>query len=242
MSRIRTIKPEFFKHEFLFDAESETGLPLRLAFAGLWTCCDREGRFHWRPRALKTDILPYDDVDFARVLDALATRGFVVRYTSGGREYGMVPGFSRHQVINNRESASDIPAPCEPFDNNEELTREPRVPDASSTRHGLAQGEGKGREGEGDSEAEASGSFAADPVKAIFDAGIQVLTGTGTPERQARAFLGKLRKDHPGQDGEILLAIMDCGKAGAVDPIPWITARLVPRKPLFDLSNFGATQ
>ena len=27
MARIRTIKPEFFKHEDLFDAEKETGLP-----------------------------------------------------------------------------------------------------------------------------------------------------------------------------------------------------------------------
>lgn len=84
-----------------------------------------------------------------------------------------------------------------------------------------------------DSEAIASGSFAADevdPVKAVFDAGIQVLTKAGTPERQARTFLGKLRKDNPGQDGLILAAIMDCGRAGAVDPIPWITARLVKPK------------
>jgi hypothetical protein len=30
MSRIRTIKPDFFTHEDLFDAEQESGLPLRL--------------------------------------------------------------------------------------------------------------------------------------------------------------------------------------------------------------------
>ncbi|GAA4169527.1 hypothetical protein [Shinella granuli] len=82
MARIRTIKPEFFKHEGIFDAEQETGLPLRLAFAGLWTQCDREGRFAWRPRQLKVDILPYDELDFLRVLDALATRGFIVKYAS----------------------------------------------------------------------------------------------------------------------------------------------------------------
>jgi hypothetical protein len=34
MARIRTIKPEFFRHGGLFDAEIETGLPLRVAFAG----------------------------------------------------------------------------------------------------------------------------------------------------------------------------------------------------------------
>ena len=58
--RIRTVKPEFFQHEGLFDLEQFSGLPIRVAFAGLWTCCDREGRFKWRSRQLKTDILPYD--------------------------------------------------------------------------------------------------------------------------------------------------------------------------------------
>lgn len=143
MPRIRTVKPEFFKHEALFEAEQETGLPLRIAYIGLWTQCDREGRFLWRPRPLKLDILPYDELDFSRVLDALATRGFIVRYTSGNREIGVIPSFPLHQVINNRESASKLPPPPE---NIEEFdaspTRAPRVTHA-------ACGEGKGREGKG---------------------------------------------------------------------------------------------
>lgn len=53
MSRIRTVKPELFKHEELFDAEQNSKLPLRLAFIGLFTVADREGRFKWRPRTLK---------------------------------------------------------------------------------------------------------------------------------------------------------------------------------------------
>lgn len=73
MARIRTIKPEFFRHAGLFDLEQETGLPLRVAFAGLWTAADREGRFAWKPRELKLDCLPFDLVDFSRVLDALST-------------------------------------------------------------------------------------------------------------------------------------------------------------------------
>ena len=31
MSRIRTVKPELFKHEELFDLERETGLPIRIS-------------------------------------------------------------------------------------------------------------------------------------------------------------------------------------------------------------------
>ncbi len=141
MGRIRTIKPEFFTHEALFDAEAETGLPLRLAFAGLWTQSDRDGRFLWRPRTLKSAIMPFDEVDFGRVLDALLTRGFLVQYVSEGREIGVIPSFGRHQVINHRESASTLPAPPE---NTQEIdawgTREPRAGHA-------ARGEGKGREG-----------------------------------------------------------------------------------------------
>lgn len=161
MARIRTIKPEFFKHETLFDAEQETGLPLRLAFAGLWTVCDREGRFEWRPRAIKTDAMPYDDVDFSRVLDALTTRGFVVRYRVDGKEFGHVPGFSRHQVINGRETDSKLPPPPELIEYDDKSTPEPRVNHASTTRHDLAHGEGKGREREKEKEGEVKNAAAA---------------------------------------------------------------------------------
>ena len=78
--RIRTIKPEFFHHEGLFEAELETKLPIRVAFAGLWCIADREGRFKWEPRRIGVQVLPYDGVDFSRVLDALTTRGFVFKY------------------------------------------------------------------------------------------------------------------------------------------------------------------
>jgi hypothetical protein len=109
MARIRTIKPEFFRHAALFDAEQETGLPLRVAFAGLWTVADREGRFNWRPRELKLDALPHDLVDFARVLTALETHGFIRRYEVEGHVYGVIPSWHDHQVINTREAKSVIP-------------------------------------------------------------------------------------------------------------------------------------
>jgi len=141
MGRIRNIKPEFFIHEQLFELEQQTGLPLRLAFIGLWTQADRDGRFAWRPRALKTQILPYDDVDFSRVLNALATRGFLVKYASfsgippdtGGCEYGWIPAFKDHQFINNKEKPSTLPDPkkCNII---EDVTREPRVSHAMTTR------------------------------------------------------------------------------------------------------------
>ena len=148
MGRIRTVKPELFKHGELFDAEQESGLPLRLAFIALFTCCDRAGRFKWRPRELKVDCLPHDTLDFSRVLDVLATRGFVVRYAdTAGVEYGCIPSFGRHQVINNREKDSELPSPTETGI----VTRDARVDDATTTRtQGKGkEGNGKGREQEG---------------------------------------------------------------------------------------------
>ena len=62
--RMRQIKPSFFKNEALFDLERETALPIRVAYAGLWTVCDKEGRFEWKPRTLKSDVLPFDDATF----------------------------------------------------------------------------------------------------------------------------------------------------------------------------------
>lgn len=100
------MKPEFFGHEGLFDLEHETGLPLRLAFCGLWTVCDREGRFAWRPRTIKRDVLPYDDVDFAAVLDALHRGGFVHRYQVDGEDLGHVPSWPKHQKPHHKEPPS----------------------------------------------------------------------------------------------------------------------------------------
>jgi hypothetical protein len=143
MARIRTVKPELFRHESLYEAEIKTNLPLRLAYIGLFTACDREGRFKWKPRALKLDVLPYDQIDFLRVLDALVTHGFIVKYENEGDEFGCIPTWSQHQVINNRESTSLIPS----LEESTICTHEARVVDASVTPLVRTQVEGKGREG-----------------------------------------------------------------------------------------------
>jgi hypothetical protein len=130
MARIRTIKPDFFRHLELYQAEIETGLPLRVAFAGLWTVADREGRFRWQPAVLKLDVLPFDNLDFSRVLDACLTRGFVVKYEVKGLQYGLIPTFKKHQIVNNREKESILPEPENTTDIIEDLTRASRVPHA----------------------------------------------------------------------------------------------------------------
>jgi hypothetical protein len=175
--RIRTIKPEFFTHEGIYEAEIATGLPLRLAFIGLWCAADREGRFKWEPRRLGVSILPYDSIDFSRVLDALSTRGFVVNYRVGDAIFGCIPSFTRHQVINNRESDSSIP---EPSMGESIISQCERVPHACLTRASREKAEGKGREGE------RKEGIVAVPAHASANASIEAKTPTakGKPESQ----------------------------------------------------------
>ena len=109
--RIRTVKPEFFVHAELADLERDVGLPVRLAFIGLWCAVDRDGKFKWNPRRLGVQILPYDNVDFEVIMDALESAGFIEKYEVDNKTYGCVPSFPRHQVINNREPDSLIPSP-----------------------------------------------------------------------------------------------------------------------------------
>ena len=80
-----------------------------------------------------------------------------------------------------------------------------------------------------------------DQVKSLFEAGVGLLTKTGSTASTARSLIGKWRKAH--SDADILAAFVACGKAGAVDPIPWIAARFTPAPTVqFDLSKFGAQQ
>lgn len=148
MGRIRTVKPDLLRHEALFEAEKASGLPLRLAFIGLFTVADREGRFFWAPRKLKLDVLPYDeDVDFAAVMDALASAGFVRRYEVGGKSFGCIPSFLRHQRPNIRETPSMIP-PDPQFETVPEVAAPPPCTCAHmhETALHVQESAGKGRE------------------------------------------------------------------------------------------------
>ncbi len=109
--RIRSVKPEVLSDEDLWDLGQQTGWPVFQGFEGLWMFADREGRFEWRPRALKTVILPYWDGNFEELMTALVEAGFLQRYEVDGRFYGRVRNFLKHQTPNAREPASQLPAP-----------------------------------------------------------------------------------------------------------------------------------
>jgi hypothetical protein len=118
------IRPELFTHESLFAAEKASGLPLRFAFIGLWTQCDREGRFEWRPLRLKLAIMPWDEGDFESILIALANAGFLVRYEIDGKPYCHIPSWHRNQRPHHQEAKSTIPPPPVPSRDGEKIVGE----------------------------------------------------------------------------------------------------------------------
>jgi hypothetical protein len=104
MSRIRSVKPDFFRHEGLQDLEKENpGKYPMFVFEGLWTKCDRQGIFEWRPRLIKLDILPFLDFEMEKTLKILETAGYIQKYTVDEKEYGIIPTFKKHQGITRAE-------------------------------------------------------------------------------------------------------------------------------------------
>ena len=113
--RIRDIKPGFYINEQLAECSAFA----RLIFPGLWMIADREGRFEWRPKRLRAEILPYDRVNMEKLLGELEAQGLIVHYTINGKDYGWIPTFTQHQKPHPNEKASEIPpCPLEDIPNN----------------------------------------------------------------------------------------------------------------------------
>lgn len=153
MARIRSIKIDFFHDEDLCDLPFE----YRLLFAGLWLLADREGRLEDRPRYIKTQIFPHDEVDVETMLETLSQpkrdggSPFIHRYSTvnsrGTHGYIEVVNFLKHQRPHHTEKQSDIPSHREVTVNSPLDNREPTV--KTPLDHGDLSREGKGMEGKG---------------------------------------------------------------------------------------------
>jgi uncharacterized protein YdaU (DUF1376 family) len=61
----------------------------------------------------------------------------------------------------------------------------------------------------------------------IFGYGVPLLTNAGTPDKQARSFLGGLRKAHG--DEALVNTLRECIRAKPLQPLEWIAAVLPPK-------------
>lgn len=108
MARSRNIKPSFFKNESLAELPYE----FRLLFIGLWTLADREGRLEDRPKRIKMELFPADNIDVDLAINSLCRDGFLIRYESEKIKCIQVVNFKKHQNPHCKESPSTLPAPC----------------------------------------------------------------------------------------------------------------------------------
>ena len=106
MARIRTIKPEQNKDEEL----AACTIWARHLFTFLPTLADRKGRLEDRPKFIKVEIFPWDDVDCEKLLVELSPK-FITRYEAEGRKYIQINTFEKHQIPHPREAESTIPSP-----------------------------------------------------------------------------------------------------------------------------------
>lgn len=138
MARIRTIKPEFWKHEDLSALPEAT----HMLAAALLNHADDEGFFNANPALVKSECLPLREssVSVQDSLLQLAGIGYIqLGKGTDGKRYGRIVTFDEHQRVN-RPTPSKIKAIQIVWEGSS--TPHQQVTDASSP-------EGKGREQEG---------------------------------------------------------------------------------------------
>lgn len=109
MARARNIKPGFFTNDELVELPFE----VRLLFIGLWTIADREGRLSDRPKKIRMEIFPADNVDCDGALEMLSQSGFICRYSVNGERFIQIENWHKHQSPHLKEAQSTIPARVE---------------------------------------------------------------------------------------------------------------------------------
>ena len=224
MARARNIKPGFFKNEILGVAD-----PLySLLFEGLWVLADRSGRLEDRPLRIKGEVFPYrDGLNVDAMLNWLESNGFIRRYTAQGKKCILVLEFVKHQNPHKNETESELPAPSDECTKHEEigtvteiigstradsLSSDSLIPD-TPILNSVPNGTG-------------GKPPITDPDEIIFGYGVPMLTNAGTAEKQARSFLGGLRKHHG--DAALINKLRECARAKPLQPLEWLAAALPP--------------
>lgn len=104
--RLRNVGTGFWKSEDVAEL-SHVG---RLLFIGLWAMADRRGVLAWRPKRIKAEVFPYDDLraqDVESIVGQMAGLGMVSLYRDGdGTEWVHVTNFERHQLLSTKEKRS----------------------------------------------------------------------------------------------------------------------------------------
>lgn len=112
MSRIRTVKPEFWEDELLGVIPRDA----RLLFIATFNMADDEGILRWTPAYIKAQAFMYDDdltiKDINQLMQCLADVGLIFPFVGGvaRQQMALVVNFRKHQRIN-RPQKGKLPPP-----------------------------------------------------------------------------------------------------------------------------------
>jgi 5-methylcytosine-specific restriction endonuclease McrA len=93
LARIRSVHPGLFTDE----AFMTMGYVARLLFIGIWTECDDQGIFEWKPIRLKMRVFPADNAVVEPELQSLLDIGAITKFEIDGKTYGAVKNFCKWQ-------------------------------------------------------------------------------------------------------------------------------------------------
>jgi len=137
VSRIRTIKPDFWTDEKVGECSPSA----RLLFVAMWNFADDHGSLDRSAKQLKAQAFPYDNLDAEPLLQELLTAGLVIEYHVADKCYLHIKGFREHQRID-KPSNPKVPVYEDSFKSRRTLTESSASPRPSSLGR-----EGKGMEG-----------------------------------------------------------------------------------------------
>jgi len=93
MARIRSVHPGLWTDEAFVSLSCAA----RLFLIGLWTECDDDGCFAWKPLQLKMRLAPADNIDPVATLAEIEAIGAVKRFAFDDCAIGVVRNFRRFQ-------------------------------------------------------------------------------------------------------------------------------------------------
>lgn len=107
MPRIRSIHPgQWTDGDFM-----ECSVYARLLCLALRNFADDRGAFRWKPKTIKAQCLPADNVDIEALLSELEENDQIIRYESSGKSYGLIADFTQWQKPKKPTAIYPIPEP-----------------------------------------------------------------------------------------------------------------------------------
>lgn len=176
----------------------------------------KRGSFYCTLRGLRREFMWASDKRVRGLLDRLEGAGMIARSAEHGKTHVTICNYDKYQVSGRSEDASGTQVGTQAG------TQASDCSEKGKDHPGRSAGRRLGRTKERSLNNIPVGT--ADAASLVFSSGVALLSAAGKSEGQARSIIGKWRKDHT--DEAVIAALGEAQRAGAVDPVSFITACL----------------